>query len=160
MKFYRHRSSNLWKALVSAIIAALCGFGAACSYRTQGIGSLYFLIGAAGAAYSLFATIVWLPALTGDQLYLDFSPEGLLISNIARERIVWDDILDASISSAGNQFMVKLEISEAAVQRSKRRWSGIVQGLLYGKSTFFLMANGTGLSAAKLLALIKSRGID
>lgn len=77
-----------------------------------------------------------------------------------RERIAWDDIIDATISSAGGLFFVKLELHEAAARHLKRRWSGMIQRLLYGRSTFFLMANGTGLSTAKLIALIKHHGAD
>jgi hypothetical protein len=160
MKFYRPRSFSLWMFLGAICFVGVCGWMAADSYSKEGMGGFHFFIGVAGAAFFLFAAIAWLSTAISDQPVLDLSPEGLLIRDFARERIAWDDIVDATVYTIRNQSMVKLQFLEPAARHFKLKWLAKFQALLYGKSIFFISTNGMGLSAEKLVKLIARRGVD
>ena len=140
----------------AAVTASTAYFG----YYAEGAGSYMFFIGILGVVG--FLTL--LPALISNVLTkrpaFDFSPEGLIASDIGKERIPWGDIVGAKVQYFRRAEGVQLKIREDKARQLKTSWLAKINRPFYRDSEFFVSQGGTKLYAYQLVELINHRGVS
>ncbi|EJK81969.1 hypothetical protein PMI03_03859 [Rhizobium sp. AP16] len=133
-------------------MAFLAYFG----YCREGLGSYLLFIGILGTAVFL----VLVPVCVCQALAFDFSPEGLIASDIGKERIPWSDIIGAKVQYFRRAEGVRLKIREDKARQLKTSWLAKINRPFYGDSEFFVSQVGTKLYAYQLVELINHRGVS
>lgn len=86
--------------------------------------------------------------------------EGLIASDVANERIPWNDVVGAKVQYFKRAEGVMLEIREDKAKRLNTTWFANVNKPFYGNSVFFVSQVGTPFSAYELAELINHKGIS
>ncbi len=139
---------------------AFMAFFAYLGYYTEGLGSYLLFIGISGALLFLMLVPVYVSKALGRRLAFDFSPEGLIASDVARERIPWSDIVGAKVQYFKKGEGVRLEIREDKARQLKTSWLAKINRPFYGASEFYVSQGGTTLYAYQLAELINHRGVS
>ncbi|MBM7047964.1 hypothetical protein [Rhizobium lusitanum] len=129
-------------------------------YCSEGLGSYLLFIGILGTAIFLVLVPVCVSKALNGRLAFDFSPEGLIASDIGKERIPWNDIVGAKVQYFKRSEGVRLKIREDKARQLKTSWFAKINRPFYGDSEFFVSQVGTKLYAYQLVELINRRGVS
>ncbi|WP_368509621.1 hypothetical protein [Rhizobium sp.] len=127
-------------------------------YYKEGSGGFLFFVGILIAVMSIILTPVFVVKAFDKRPAFDFSKEGVVIVDVSKERISWDDIVSAKVDVLQTTAYVKLQVREAAAKQLTTTWLAKINRPFYGRSTFFVTPAGTQLSADRLAELIGNRG--
>lgn len=160
MKVYRSQAKMVGLTLLALVMAVLLGFVGFGGYQREGAGNLPLLIGIIGGGFFFISFILLLIKALDRRPALDFSAEGLLIPDAAKERIKWDDLLAARLFQVHRQKFIELQIKPQAVAALSLRRMTKLNNKAMGKSDDFITVAMSGLTmpADRVLELVGKRG--
>ncbi|WP_454849629.1 STM3941 family protein [Rhizobium binxianense] len=160
MKIYRSPAKMIGLAVLSLLMTALSVFIGYNGYVKEGSGGLAFFIGIAGFILFFASLVALVVKLFDRRPAIDLSEEGLLVADLARERIRWEDLLGLRIFRLQTQKFIELQITPQAAAKLTISRMARLNNKALGKSNEYLTMSMSGLTMTgeAIYELIAKRG--
>ncbi len=144
MKVHRSPAKTVGLAVLSLLMTALFGALSFTGYQKEGMNGVSVVMGIIALLFLVaFVTLLW--KAFDRRPVMDFSDEGLLVSEVAPQRIGWNELVAVRAFHLHKQPFIELRITPAAAARLTISRMTRLNNKALGKSNEYLTFSISGL---------------
>ncbi len=144
MKVHRSPGKTIGLAVLSLLMTALLAALSFAGYQKEGVNGVSVVLGLLGVLF-LVAFIAFLRKAFDRRPVMDFADEGLLVTEVAPQRIGWGDLVAVRAFQVHRQPFIELQITPAAAARLTISRMTRLNNKALGKSNDYLTFSVSGL---------------
>lgn len=144
MKVHRSPAKTIGLAILSLLMTALLATLSFFGYQKEGVNGVSVVMGIIGVLlFVAFITLIW--KAFDRRPVMDFTDEGLLVTEIAPQRIGWGELVAVRAFHLHKQPFIELRITPAAAARLTISRMARLNNKALGKSNEYLTFSISGL---------------
>jgi hypothetical protein len=158
MKVHRSPGKTIGLAVLSLLMTALLASLSFTGYQKEGMNGVSVVLGLIGVLFFIaFITLIW--KAFDRRPVMDFSDEGLLVGEVAPQRIGWSELVAVRAFHLHKQPFIELRITPAAAARLTISRMTRLNNKALGKSNEYLTFSISGLDhqVDQILAQLEQR---
>lgn len=158
MKVHRSPAKTIGLAVLSLLMTALLGALSFAGYQKEGANGVSVVLGILGVVFAVaFITLLW--KAFDRRPVMDFSDDGLLVTEISPQRIGWGELVAVRAFHLHKQPFIELRITPAAAARLTISRMARLNNKALGKSNEYLTFSISGLDhqVSQILSQLEER---